>query len=674
MTEDLLSDPLTRIIDLSSRIRSADAAYYEANTPVLSDAAYDALVAELRSLESENPDLILPDSPLARPGGSATFAPVRHRRPMLSLANSYDPDELVRFDERARRGLGATTIEYVVELKIDGLSCSLLYRDGILVRAATRGDGATGEDVTANAQTITDIPSRLRGAPSGEIEVRGEVYLRRSMLRTLNETRVATGEPLLANPRNAAAGALRQKDPAETAARGLSFWAYDLVEDDGRPDQDVALARLAAYGFPVEPHTAIVSSVDLAGVPDRFATLRDTLDYDTDGLVVKVRAATGQAKLGFVSREPRWAIAYKFPAQREFTRINSVTFQVGRTGAISPVAELEPVVVSGVTVRRATLHNREQIARLDIRIGDMVEIERGGEVIPSIIAAVTSLRTGTESPIVMPDVCPMCQTAVVPEGPRIFCPSYACPARLLGRIEHVGRRRVLDIEGLGPGAVSSLVDAHLVRSPADLFALTVEMIAGIPGWGKIRATNLVTAIDAARVRPLARIIDALGVPDFGEEISRRLSLAISDCPVSVLPSRLSSMRDDEFAAIDGFGPERMRSLRTILADPAARAEIEALCACLDAEREDGADASMNAAAGTTGNTAIPLPLDGQVLVFTGTLSEPRDAAAARARALLPVPGARRMQLFDDVFAEVDEPQESQARAKGSGMGTSLGRG
>ena len=618
MSSEATLDPQKRMDALIADIRAADAAYYEQAAPILSDAAYDALIAELRTLEATNPELLRADSPLSRPGGAATFARVPHRRPMLSLANSYDPAELVRFDERARRALGTPSVEYAVELKIDGLSCSLLYQDGRLVRAATRGDGTIGEDVTANVAQIADVPSRLRNAPAGEIEVRGEVYLRRSRLISLNAERAAAGDTIMANPRNAAAGALRQLDPAEVAHRGLSFWAYDLEDAAGRPDQDIALARLAAYGLPTEPHTVYLESAALSGALAAFESLRHGLDYDTDGLVVKVRRAAQQAVIGFASREPRWAVAYKFPARREHTRIRSITFSVGRTGLVTPVAELEPVVVSGATVRRATLHNHDQIAKLGLRVGDMIEIERGGEVIPSVVGVVTALRDGTEVPVVFPSVCPECGATLVVEGPRIFCPAYTCPARLLARLAHIGQRRSLDIDGMGPEAVAALVASGLVKRPAGLFCLNPLAVAALPGFGPLKTANLVASALAASCRPLARIIYVLGIPDMGEEIARRLAATLGDVEAPDLPDRLAALSDDEYNTIDGFGPERLRSLRALMADPTARADIQALCNQLKVERVETAP--------TVGT------LVGQTIVFTGTLSETRDAFASYARA------------------------------------------
>ena len=605
-----------RHAELVATIRAADEAYYVADAPVMSDAAYDALVLELRALEAADPTLATELSPLAAPGGRAAFAPVRHRRPMLSLANSYDAGELGRFDARLREETGRPILTYTVELKIDGLSCSLLYEDGALVRAATRGDGTTGEDVTAGILTIEDIPQQI-DAP-GTVEVRGEVYLRRSQLARINEVRARAGKPPIANPRNAAAGSLRQIDPEITRARGLSFFAYDIDTDDGRPDQHASIDRLSALGFAVEPHRRLVDSTHLATIAAEMEALRDAVDYDTDGLVIKIDDAALQTQAGFVAREPRWAIAYKFPTRRELTRLMGVTWQVGRTGVVTPVAELEPVAIGGVIVNRATLHNRAQIERLGVQCYDTVELERGGEVIPSVVGVARHLRDGSQAEIELPTACPECASALVVDGPRLRCPTFACPARRRARIEHLAARRAIDIEGIGSEAVAQLSSVGLLREPADLFVLDLRAIAALPGWGDQRAANLVVAIAAARRRPLARILFALGIPDLGEELARRITATIGDVPAPSLVAALAGLDDAALGAIAGFGPERISSLRAVLADPAARGELERFVACLETEPANA--------------PAVGGLLVGETVCFTGSLSEPRERWQARARA------------------------------------------
>lgn len=606
----------TRHAELAAAIRTADEAYYVADAPVMSDAAYDALIAELRALEAADPSLATPASPTAAPGGRAAFAPVRHRRPMLSLANSYDAAELARFDARLREESGRAALVYTVELKIDGLSCSLLYEDGALVRAATRGDGTTGEDVTGGIETITDIPHRIDAR--GIVEVRGEVYLRRSRLVLVNAARAQAGEPPIANPRNAAAGSLRQADPEVTRTRGLSFFAYDIDTDDGRPDQHASIDRLATLGFTVEPHRRLVDSGSLATIAAEMETLRDAVDYDTDGLVIKIDDAALQATIGFVAREPRWAIAYKFPARRELTRLIGVTWQVGRTGVVTPVAELEPVAIGGVVVNRATLHNRSQIERLGVQCYDTVELERGGEVIPSVVGVALHLRDGSQSPIEPPRECPECATPLVVDGPRLLCPTFACPARVRARVEHLAARRAIDIEGIGGEAVSQLSSVGLLREPADLFVLDLRALAALPGWGEQRAANLIAAIKTARRRPLARILFALGIPDLGEELARRIAVAIGDVPAPSLVVTLTGLDDAALGKIPGLGPERIASLRALLADPVARGELERFVGCLETE-----------AANTV---AADGPIAGETICFTGSLSEARDLWQERARA------------------------------------------
>ena len=605
-----------RHAELSEAIHAADEAYYVANAPVMSDAAYDALVAELRALEAAEPSLVTAASPTAAPGGRAAFRPIRHRRPMLSLANSYDANDLGRFDARLREETGRATLAYTVELKIDGLSCSLLYEDGLLTRAATRGDGTTGEEVTAGIRTIADIPQQI-DAP-GTVEVRGEVYLRRSQLALVNEARVQAGESPLANPRNAAAGSLRQVDPEVTRQRGLSFFAYDLEGDDGRLDQQASLDRLTGLGFTVEPHRRRIDSARLATIAAEMEALRDRVDYDTDGLVIKIDDAALQTEIGVVAREPRWAIAYKFPARRELTKLMGVTWQVGRTGVVTPVAELEPVAIGGVIVNRATLHNRAQIERLGVRCYDRVELERGGEVIPSIVGVAVHLRDGSEVVIEMPNECPECATTLLVDGPKLRCPSFVCPARRRARIEHLAARRAIDIEGIGEEAILQLTESGLLREPADLFAIDARALAHLPGWGEQRAANLVAAIAAARRRPLARILFGLGIPDLGEELARRIAVAIGDVPAPALVATIAGADRTTIAGIPGFGPERIHSLLTLLADPVARGELERLVACLETE--------------PVGATVEGGVLSGETVCFTGSLSEPRERWQERARA------------------------------------------
>lgn len=606
----------TRHAELVAAIRTADEAYYVADAPVMSDAAYDALIAELRALEAADPSLATPASPTAVPGGRAAFRPVRHRRPMLSLANSYDAAELARFDARLREELGRSALAYTVELKIDGLSCSLLYENGGLVRAATRGDGTTGEDVTAGILTIEEIPHQIDAR--GTVEVRGEVYLRRSRLVLVNEARAQAGEPPLANPRNAAAGSLRQADPEVTRMRGLSFFAYDIDTDDGRPDQHASIDRLATLGFTVEPHRRLVDSTRLAAIANEMEALRDTVDYDTDGLVIKIDDAALQTQAGFVAREPRWAIAYKFPARRELTKLMGVTWQVGRTGVVTPVAELEPVAIGGVVVNRATLHNRSQIERLGVQCYDTVELERGGEVIPSVVGVALHLRDGSQSLIAPPRECPECATPLVVDGPRLLCPTFACPARVRARVEHLAARRAIDIEGIGGEAVSQLSSVGLLREPADLFVLDLPALAALPGWGEQRAANLIAAIKTARRRPLARILFALGIPDLGEELARRIAVAIGDVPAPSLVVTLAGLDNATLGEIPGLGPERIASLRALLADPAARGELERLVGCLETEAANTVTADG--------------PIAGETICFTGSLSEARDLWQERARA------------------------------------------
>ncbi len=476
-----------RISALRDQIRHHETLYYERDAPQIADAEFDALMRELRALEQAHPHLVTLDSPTQRVGGQPAegFATVQHRVPMLSLDNAYSDDELRAFDERVRKGLGrepGAVIDYVAELKIDGLSIALMYDDGLLVRGATRGDGERGEDVTASVRTIRAIPLRLRAQVPGTLEVRGEVFLPRAVFARVNQEREEAGAPPFANPRNAAAGAVRQLDPRQVAERRLSAWMYHAVGPDVGSSHADMLATLEAWGLPVEPHRELLSGIDaLVTYCGRWREARHDLDYETDGVVIKVDALADRERLGSTSKFPRWAVAVKFPAQQAATRLNDIVLQVGRTGAVTPVAVLEPVLLAGSTISMATLHNADEIARKDIRVGDRVVIEKGGDVIPKVVRVEDPELADRAGPWRMPETCPSCGSALVRgEGEVVWrCQRSSCAARLRRSLEHFASRYAMNIEGLGEAIVDQLVALGLVADVADLYALTPETLAAL---------------------------------------------------------------------------------------------------------------------------------------------------------------------------------------------------
>ena len=490
------------------------------------DAEYDRLFRELVELEAAHPGLVTPDSPTQRVGAPAggPLGDVEHRVPMLSLANAFDHDELRAFDARVRRGLGLVDgdagPDYVAELKIDGLAISLRYESGRFVLGATRGDGRTGEDVTANLRTIEAIPQRLPEPLT--LEVRGEVYMPKAEFARINAEREEAGLPLYANPRNSGAGSLRQLDPGVTASRKLSAWFYILLEDDGpaAATQSAALARLATLGFPVQPDHA--AGLDIEGViefAERWREPRHQLPYETDGVVVKVDTTDQQARLGMVSRAPRWAIAYKYPPEQVETRVEDIVPYVGRTGTLTPVAHLAPVLVAGSTVSRATLHNLDEVRRKDVRIGDQVVLHKAGDVIPEVVRFLVDRRDGSERLFEMPATCPVCSAPVVQdEGEvRYRCSNPFCPAQVIQGLSHFVGRGGMDIEGAGFAVLEQLLARGLVRGPADLYRLRADDLVELERFGRKSADNLIAAIERSRRRPLARILAALGIRHVGEQ-------------------------------------------------------------------------------------------------------------------------------------------------------------
>ncbi|HEY8227227.1 MAG TPA: NAD-dependent DNA ligase LigA [Pyrinomonadaceae bacterium] len=511
---------------LREEIRRHEELYYVQDSPEISDQDYDQLIEQLQVLEQANPNLITPDSPTQRVGGRPAegFPEVVHRRPMLSLDNSYNIDELRAFDERCGRLADGRQVQYVAELKIDGLSIALHYDNGLLTRGVTRGDGRIGEEVTQNTRTIRAVPLRLRDAASrlgNSVEVRGEVFIPLDVFERTNAEREEQGESRFANPRNAAAGAIRQLDSRLVARRKLDMFAYDLLVGGQKPFPTHwdSLEWLEAAGFRVNPHKARCDSIDeVIDFANKMEARRDDLGYEIDGLVVKVNSTALQDEFGSTQKAPRWAIAYKYPARQASTKVLSIAVQVGRTGALTPVANLEPVFLAGTTVSRATLHNEDEIKRLGLKIGDWVMIEKSGEIIPKVLSVIKSKRSGDEKPFRAPRNCPVCGGAISrPEGEVVArCVAADCPAQLMGRLLHFASRRAMRIEGLGVALAEQLLDANLVHDVGDLYSLTLEQVAALPRMAKKSATNLLAQIEASKTKDLANLIYALGIRHVGD--------------------------------------------------------------------------------------------------------------------------------------------------------------
>jgi DNA ligase (NAD+) len=504
--------------------------YYVHDRPEISDAEYDALVARLRQLEEEHPEFQTPDSPTLRVGGRPAegFSEYVHRRPMLSLDNSYNIEDLRAFDERCRKLADGRVFEYVAELKIDGLSLSVHYEGGLLVRGVTRGDGRVGEDVTQNVRTIRSVPLRLKVGEGGETEVRGEAYLSRRAFERINVEREEADEPKFANPRNAAAGTIRQLDPKVVARRRLDLFAYDVLRGERKPFAThwEALDWLEQAGFTVNPHRAKCSSIDdVIEFCNRMEAARDELEYEIDGVVVKVNSTALQDEFGATTKAPRWAIAYKYPARQATTKVEEIVVQVGRTGALTPVAILAPVQLAGTVVSRATLHNEDEIKRLGVKIGDWVNIEKSGEIIPKVLSVVTSRRTGEEKSFRFPKKCPVCGGVVSrPEGEVVArCVAADCAAQLKARLLHFASRRAMRIEGLGDALAEQFVQKRMVRDVADLYKLKLEDVSALERMAEKSASNLLAQIEASKGRDLPQLIYGLGIRHVGERTAALLA-------------------------------------------------------------------------------------------------------------------------------------------------------
>jgi DNA ligase (NAD+) len=632
-----MSRPSDRIFELRRLIRHHEEQYYIHNAPEISDEEFDRLLHELEQLEADNPDLVTVDSPTQRVGGRLVegFATVEHKVPMLSLDNAYNEEELRAFDERVRKGagLGDANVPYVAEMKIDGLSIALTYNEGRLVRGATRGDGAHGEDVTHNVRTIRAIPLSLRNGPKGSVEIRGEVYLSRSAFERINKEREAADEPLFANPRNAAAGTMRNLEPSLVARRGLGAFTYQVVTDAGTesllPTHSATLKAMHEWGLPVESHWKRCEGVDdLVAFCQDWAEKRRTLSFDTDGVVIKVDDLALRVKLGATAKFPRWATAFKFPAQQAHTKLLKIAVNVGRTGAVTPYALLEPVFLAGSTISMATLHNAEDVARKDLRDGDTVVIEKGGDVIPKVVAPVLSLRPADAAPFVMPTRCPVCGSELHRDEEEVVwrCENTSCPARLRRSLEHFASRGAMNIEGLGESLVDQLLEQGLVRDFADLYHLTpaqLEALVVTPRdpkseravarkLGKV-GRNVFAQIEASKKNDVHRLIYALGIRHVGEKAATTLARhfrtidAVMDATVEALQQTPE------------IGPVLAESVRSFAEEPRNRALVDKLKA-----------AGVN----TTTNLSEPTrepegKLAGQTVVLTGTLkSMSREEATA----------------------------------------------
>ena len=665
-------DMATRAAALRDAIRRHDHRYYVLDDPEITDHEYDALMRELEALEEEHPGLVTPDSPTQRVGAapSASFPEVVHRVPMLSLANAFDGGEVRAFDRRIRERLGAQQgsgaeegsgtqqssaeeggepeVEYTGEVKIDGLAISLVYEGGRLVRGATRGDGARGEDVTANVRTIRAVPLRLLGdAPPARLEVRGEVFMPRAGFERMNDVQRERGERTYVNPRNAAAGALRQLDPAVTASRPLSLYCHGMgeVSNDAAlpPRHSDVLDTLAGWGLPVSPHTRVLAGVDAClAYHAEMGRRRDSLGYDIDGVVFKLNDLRAREVVGQVSRAPRWAVAYKYPAQEALTRLIGIDVQVGRTGTLTPVARLDPVVVGGATVTNATLHNQDEIERKDVRVGDTVWVRRAGDVIPEVIRIVPERRPEGTEPFCLPGHCPVCGSeAARAEGEvAVRCTGgLVCPAQRKQAIRHFASRRALDVEGLGWKLVDQLVERGMVSTVADIFGLEEDRLAELDRMGEKSARNLVEGIGRARRTTLDRFLYALGIRDVGEATALALAAHFGSL------AALRKADADALTEVPDVGPVVAESVRRFFDDPRNEAIVDALARELSWEEtepvrtETGSEAAGQAAAlgqsaAPSRTAAPPPPLAGKTFVLTGTLDAmSRDDAKRRLQAL-----------------------------------------
>jgi DNA ligase (NAD+) len=612
-----------RIEELRKALEYHNYRYYVLDDPVVSDAEYDRLMRELIDLEEEHPECLSPNSPTQRVGAKPLpeFAAVPHTTPMLSLANAMSEEEMREFDKRVKKLLNTPDVEYVMEVKIDGLAVELVYINGEFILGSTRGDGYTGEDITQNLRTIRSIPMTLLrdGVPTpARLEVRGEVYLGKTEFLDLNKKREISGEPLFANPRNAASGSVRQLDSKITASRKLNIFCYAAGEITGAaPDTHWQfLGYLKKWGFRVNPYAKLCATVDeLIAHYNYVKGVREAIPYEIDGTVIKVNRLDYQERLGTVSRSPRWAIAYKFEAHEETTVVEDIIVGVGRTGALTPVAVLKPVSIGGVEVSRATLHNEDEIARKDVRIGDTVVVTRAGDVIPEVVKVIKEKRTGLEGPFVMPDTCPVCGEHVIrPPGEAIRrCVNINCPAQIKGSIEHFASKRAMDIDGLGEKLIEQLVDKGMIKDVSDLYYLSKEDLLRLERMADKSAQNILDAINASKKRPFARFIYALGIRHVGEHISALLAERYDHI------DRLMAAGEEELLTIPEIGPEVATSIKAFFGDEKDRSTVERI---------------LNAGMVIEHTKTEKKSLSGLTFVFTGGLTSlSRDEARLKVEEL-----------------------------------------
>lgn len=607
----------TEIESLRAEINRHNELYYQKNEIEISDAEFDALLVKLKSLEDANPEFVTPDSPTQRVGGRADgWTSFRHKVPLMSLDNSYSLDDLRAFDERCQKLADGRKLDYVAELKIDGLSVSLHYENGFLQTGATRGDGNTGDNVTPNVKTIKTIPLKLKGDFPPEIEVRGEIFMARSVFKQINAELEMQGEKLYANPRNFASGTLRQLDSAVVASRRLDMFPYDVWQGNQKPFAShwENFLWLEKQGFNVNPNRALCANIDeVIAFCDEMLALRDSLDYEIDGVVVKVNSTRLQDEFGATTKAPRWAIAYKYPAMQATTKLNGITVQVGRTGALTPVAELEPVLLAGTTVSRASLHNEDEIKRLNLKIGDWVLIEKSGEIIPQVLQIIESKRDGNEIDYEFPKNCPVCGfDALRPEGEAVTrCSNDDCPAKIKARLLYFAARKAMDIEGLGDGLVEKLVDSGLIKNVADLYSLTLEQVSAIERMAEKSATNLINQIESSKTRGLQKLLFGLDIRHVGERYAKILARHFRSI------ENLASASVEELDAIHEIGLAVAESVFNYFRNPKNLEIIERL-------KMAGVKTEID---GDT-NGALNENFNGKTFVLTGKLEQfTRDEAA-----------------------------------------------
>ncbi len=632
MSDAARADLRRRVETLRAEILRHEDLYYRVGRPEISDREFDALLAELGALEAEHPELATLDSPTRRVGGEPVegFAPVVHDPPMQSLDNTYSLEELAEWGERLRRLAPDAELEFVAELKVDGVSISLEYEDGALVRGATRGNGLVGDDVTVNLRTIRDLPLRLRDGAPGRLVARGEVFMPRSVFRRLNERREQAGEPLFVNPRNSTAGSIRLLDSREVAARRLSALLYQIADGAELATHAESLEALGRWGFPVHDGWRRCAGLEaVAAFIEHWRERRRELDFETDGVVVKIDRIDLRRRLGSTAKAPRWAVAFKYEPERVSTRVRGIAVQVGRTGVLTPVAELEPVFVGGSTVARATLHNYEDLARKDVRVGDLVFVEKGGDVIPKVVEVQLAERPPEARPFEMPSRCPECGEPVVRyEGEVAWrCVNPACPAIVQESIRHYVSRNAMDVEGLGGERIAQLVEAGLVDDLPALYRLRREDLVALEGWGEKSADNLLAELEASRRRELHRFLFALGIRMVGERVAKLLARHFGSL------AALEAAGEEELQEVTEVGPKVAASVRAYFSDPRLRRRLDALAAAgvEPPPREPVRDAPAAAAEGGAGPAS---ELAGKSVVLTGTLEKlTREEATARLEAL-----------------------------------------